>query len=301
MGALLWVDGQPSKQNPVVVSAWDAGLQHGVGLFETMRVTRAGVGHWQRHLQRLMAAALDLEFPAVVLADELAAAVDAAAADIHLREGEVARLRLTVTGGLSRVLQPGPSLVDSRATILVTSELLPTWPEHWFSHGASVESSTSRLAAQDPMAGYKTLNYWWRLRELSAARARGLAEVLLLSGGSNVVGGMVSNLFLRQGNRLMTPSTRQDVDPTLLVHSNDAVAPALPGITRALVCELAAELGMTVAFQRVGRDELWAADEVFLTNSLLGVLPVTQLDGRPIGRATPGVLSRELHQCLGFA
>ena len=115
------------------------------------------------------------------------------------------------------------------------------------------------------------------------AAAGGAGEALFVGADGSVREGASSNVFLLEGDRLITPAQNQHL---------------LPGITRPLVAELAAEMGRTVDHETVSISRLMEAAEVFVTSTTLLVMPVVSIDGRPIGNGNTGPVARELAERL---
>ncbi|MGH8809645.1 MAG: aminotransferase class IV, partial [Noviherbaspirillum sp.] len=113
------------------------------------------------------------------------------------------------------------------------------------------------------------------LRE-RAKRADGSAEAILIRNG-RVTEGAASNVFIVQGGRVRTPPKDNSL---------------LPGITRDLVVELLRDGGIACLEEKISRRELVAADEIWITSSMMGIAPVTRLDGRSVGSGTPGAVWR---------
>jgi branched-chain amino acid aminotransferase len=111
------------------------------------------------------------------------------------------------------------------------------------------------------------------------ARERGGFEAILLDAGGHLTEGTVSNFFVVEGGRLLT---------------SPAPAGGLPGITREAVLELARAAGIEVSEERLPASLLQGCQEAFLTNTSWEVLPVVQVDDRPIGEGIPGPVARDL-------
>ena len=122
-------------------------------------------------------------------------------------------------------------------------------------------------------------NYHWldMVRALFDAYDRGGETAITVDGGGHVVEGPGFNLFAVHGERLATPERG-----------------VLPGITRRTVIELAQLAGYGVERRAVGADEVRRADEVFITSTAGGVMPVTRVDGAPVGGGRPGPITRRL-------
>jgi len=181
-----------------------------------------------------------------------------AAAVAALRDAEGVEddvmLRITLTGGL------GPSV---GATLWMRAYRLPPPLRH---AGAVVDLGQWWAHAHDPFCRHKSLNYWTRRRAYESAHELGFDEVLSLgglSGARTIWEGSRTNIFAVRGRTLMTPALD---------------GPLVPGIMRRLVLERARELDLAIVRERgLHLSELASADEVFLTNSVRGVIPVARL------------------------
>ncbi len=307
------------------IGAFDAGIQHAVGLFETMTggsVTRgiegprshgeeheAWVLQLDEHLDRLARSARALGLSDRLKTSALAHAVLETVVRARLPK---ARVRLTITGGdlsLLAAARARTAAPETDPTIMIAVQPATAYPPELFQRGARLALADARANPLQPFEGHKTLNYWWRLRELQQAAARGADEALILSVTNHLAGGCVSNLVLIKDDRLITPIARgeepgapaepepQSDDPTLPPFAPapgkpakppgaPAIAsPVLPGVTRRWLIDRADRMGLRIEKRLVTLQDLLDADEAMLTNSSWGVLPVTALEGSPIGPA----------------
>ena len=147
--------------------------------------------------------------------------------------------------------------------LLVTARKHRPVPPAWYEKGAEVMVAPWRRDARAPLVGHKTLNYWEGILTHEEAAERGCADALYVGLRGELLEGCVTNVFLVVKNKLITP----------------ALPGVLPGVTRKVVMEIA-----RVKERRVRLKELWKADEAFLTNSLVEILPITR----------PGLLTRRI-------
>ena len=281
------------------VAAMDAGLQHGVGLFETMsaRATDGAVRitRLEAHMDRLAASAAALGLAETVRTGPLA---DAVKLTVERSALPRARVRLTLTGGDLNLLGREGQPKRREPTILIVAQPAPDRPTRaGDSGGVTAVIADARANPLNPLEGHKTLNYWWRLRELQAAAAKGAGEAIVFQVTNYLCGGTVSNIFCAKGGRLITPIARgeeQEAAPGRAV----APSPALPGVTRAAVIELANSRGVGVERRMVSIDDLMDADEVFATNAMWGVLPITRIEQKQITSGGAGELTRALAEAL---
>jgi len=274
------------------LSAHDAGVQHGVGLFETMQAFNGKVFRLEPHINRLVESAKQLGLASTLRPRPLADVVEHTLQANDLTE---ARIRLTVTGGdlsLLGAARSGGKSAKHEPTVLCVASAPTEYPPAFFDDGVTVVIADPKLNPFDPMAGHKTLNYWTRLRVLTEAAQRDAGEAVWLSVSNHLACGSVSNVILIKDQQLLTPFARgEEVEAAL-------PAPVLPGITRAAVLELAEEDDLPIHRKMLSISDLLEADEVMLTNSSWQILPVVQVEKEKIGEGKPGPITTDLRTKL---
>ena len=272
MGEWVCLNGRLMPADEARVSVFDSGFMQGIGLFETMRAYRGSVFRLQRHLDRLAASARALGWSIIPEPEELHEHVTQVLAAMGEQD---ARVRLTVTTGSLRPAEnPEP-----RLTIVASASPGGKYPDEYYAQGAAVMVSKWRQSRLDPTVGHKTTSYFARLASLREAHISGVFEALWLSDEGHVAEGTISSLFLVADGELRTPPLS---------------TPILPGITRATVIELAAAMNIPVHEVDMTLAEVQSADEVFLTNSMMEIMPVVRVDQPDVGTAKPGELTRRL-------
>ena len=282
----VWLNGQFVDRDRARLSVFDAGLQHGVGLFETTSAGGGAVFRLDDHLARLADSARRLR-----LTDSLRAGPLAEAVRLTLERSGLnrARIRLTITGGDLNLLQ-SQRQSPADPTVLIVAQPATEYPAALFERGARVVIADGRLNPLDPDGGHKTLNYWFRLRALQDAAAKGCSEAVWFSVSNHLMSGSVSNVFLVKGGTLLTPLARGE-EP-----QGGLPAPVIPGVTRRFIVEAAAGMGVGTGRQMLTVNDLLEADEVFLTNSSWGVLPVVAVEAEAIGDGVVGEITKRLRQ-----
>ncbi|WP_219974303.1 aminotransferase class IV [Rubrobacter xylanophilus] len=241
----------------------DRGYALGDGLFETMLCRGGRVPLLARHLarMRLGAEVLGMSLPAEA---ELAGAVAETVETNGLQDGVV---RLTVSRGVPEARGLLPTGRE-RATVVVQAHPYE-YPEELYRRGMEAITCGIRRNERSPLARIKSLSYLENVLARREAAARGADEAILLNTAGMLAGASAANVFLVRGRSLITP----EVD-----------AGALPGVARGVVVlELAPRLGLGVEERPVKPGELAAAEGCFLTNALMGIMPVRRVDGRPVG------------------
>jgi len=304
--ATVFCNGRFVEAGDAKVSALDAGLQHAVGLFETMlggvrTRTDADASAWvidlDAHIDRLATSAAQTGLWPGLRTPALAEAVLATVLRSNLPR---ARVRLTVTGGDLNLAARGSAGQPAQRsaiepTILIVAQPATSYPAQMLDEGVLVALADARANPFNPLESHKTLNYWWRLRELQTAGIKGAAEALVFDITNHLAGGCVSNAA--------SDDPEQDATPPPLP-AGMIPSCVLPGVTRARVLDwisLGASAHAGLANLRARRgpltiSDVLEADEVLLTNSSWGVLPVARVEGRQIGSGQPGPVARALRQ-----
>lgn len=269
----IWLNGRLVLAAEARVSAFDHGLLYGHGVFETMRAYRGRVFRLRAHLERLTDSARVLEIT-LPPRGELERAVSAVLEANRLND---ARIRLTLTGGegSARPVVPAPG----PATLVVAASPLAPLDAAVWEHGYQLCVAKTRRHSGSPLTRIKTTNYLENLLAHAEAVRQSADDAILLNERGDVTECCLSNLFIVRDKRVVTPS----LDCGLL-----------PGITRAAVLEVAAGCGISASEERVTLEQVAGANEVFVTNSIVEVLPVTALEGKRIGDGVPRSTTRRL-------
>ena len=257
------------------VSIYDTGFLHAAGLFETMRSYQDRVFRLADHLHRLLDSAQQLGLRLTQSADDLAQAVTAVLNANHLTD---ALIRLTVTSGATR--NPDPDNPPPN-TLIVTAQPLPCQDLDQINHGVMVVINPCKQNPHDPLVTHKTLAYFSRLIFLQQAQQKQAAEALIFSPTNHLIGACLSNVFLVRDHRLLTVPLD---------------APAFPGLTRRTVIELAQQNHIELEEKQLVIKDLLQADEIFLTNTVMELIPVSRVEQHVVGSEKPGPIYRRLHQ-----
>jgi branched-chain amino acid aminotransferase len=277
MNKAVSIDGQLVTGQDAKISVLDHGLLYGDGLFEGIRVRAGRIFRIEQHLARLELGArylgLDLPFDAEGRARIVRDTVRA----FGRKEAYV---RLLVTRG-EGPLGVDPTTCTQPTLVCIVAEIGLYTAEQRARGLSMITSSYRRPNADVQDVSIKTLNYLGSALAKQEAKRQGADEALLLNQQGRVAEASVANVFVLREKNLVTPP---------------AIDGCLEGINRGAVCELARELGFSVSERSLGRRDLLAADEVFLTGSGAGVVGVRSLDGRAIGRGRTGELTLELER-----
>lgn len=234
----------------------DRGFTLGDGLFETVLARAGELVRLDAHLDRLTAGCAAL---ALLPPDRAAAAglMRQALAEAGL-EGERAAVRLTLTAGSGGRGLDRPAALNPRLVATAAAAPQPTTP-------ARLVTASVRRNDQSPASRLKTLAYLDNVLARAEARDAGADEALMLNTRGELACAAAANLFWIKGGRLFTPALSCGV---------------LAGTARARVLAHAAEVGLAAQEVSAAPEALETAEAVFLTNALVGVRAVAQLDGR---------------------
>ena len=273
-GQHVWADGRLVPAGAAVLSASDRGVQLGDGVFETVRVFEGRILELPLHAARLAtsAAALEISMPDDVEARLRVAITELLAADGHVGPGLELSVRVTLTRGPveDRSLLPPRGVTP---TLLVQASRVGPPPADLLERGLSLAISSIRRDPRNPLAAVKTTSRADFVYARLEARRRGADDALFLTTDGHVAEAPSASLFLVRAGELATPSLACGV---------------LVGTTREWLLAWAGRVGLTAREALLAPDDLFAADEAFLASSVAGVLPVTRVDGRPIGPGAPG-------------
>ncbi|MBN1510848.1 MAG: aminotransferase class IV family protein [Phycisphaerae bacterium] len=259
------------SRSEAAISVDDGAFLHGAGLFETMRAEQGRVFRLEQHVQRLMNSAERLLFP--LDRGRLPSAEQFV--ELLRRNGVTrGRVRLTVSAGSVRNATGEPN-----PTICSTAGGSADYPEEFYRNGVAVLISRCRVSPSDPVAGHKTTNYLPRLLALREAQTQQCAEALWFTTENLLAEGSISNVFVVKGGTVLTPRLE---------------TPVLPGIARAVVLELCREASIPTDERALSINDLLDADEVFLTNSVMQVMPVIRVERKDIAEGRPGPVARQL-------
>ena len=280
--ALCWINGDIIPAHSARISVMDHGLLYGDGVFEGIRFYNRRAFRLQTHLQRLWRSAAALRLVIPMSPAGLTQAIHATIAAFELEDGY---LRLVVTRGGGRMgLDPANC---TRPEMFIIADQLSMVNERVREQGARViVAATRRLGADGLDPRIKSLNYLNHILARMEASNAGADEAILLNSQGHVAEGTADNLFIVRDGALLTPPCCDG---------------ALEGITRAVVMELAQQIGVSCRETTLGPYDLYTADECFLTGTGAEIIPVREVDGRSM-RKCPGPIFQQLNalyqQCV---
>lgn len=266
----VWIDGELRPPERAVLPVWDHGLLYGDGVFEGVRLRNGALYRIDEHLARLRNSSrfldLKLQFDEPAILDGIAGTATANGLDD-------AHVRVIHTRGVGL---PGldPRRCSRTSLLILTYPFPPLLGSEPI---ALIVSSVIRKAPRSVDAAVKSLNYLDGILAKMQANAAGAGDALMLDAQGYVAEATGTNVFCVTGGVLRTPT----------------LTAALPGITRKTVLDLAEADGIPTRVEVLTPGELYLADEVFLTGTAAGIVPIDSIDGRPLPDA-PGTVTKRL-------
>ncbi|MFF2890567.1 aminotransferase class IV [Paenibacillus sp. NPDC057967] len=265
----IGLNGNVVEAHEAVISVYDHGFLYGLGLFETFRTYKGRAYLLERHMERLKAGCTELGIPFGMSIGELEAWISRLLRENELKDGYI---RLTVSAGEGALGLPTGDYEQPNIILLVKE--LPPVNEEAMRSGKELRLLRTMRNTPEGSVRFKSLHYMNNImakRELLGLAgeedahpmpAQPGAEGLMLTREGWLSEGIVSNLFFFLGGIVRTPAIDTGI---------------LPGITRQRVLELAAEAGYVAEEGHYRWEELAAADEIWMTNSIQELVPITQL------------------------
>lgn len=271
----IYLNGSMVDKDKAVISVFDHGLLYGDGVFEGIRSYNCLVFKFKEHIDRLYrsAEAIELKIP-MSKPDMMKAVIDT----LKVNALKDAYIRLVVTRG------PGDLGLDPRKckapTVFIITDRIKLYPEEFYKNGLKIVTAKTRrnlTTALNPKI--KSLNYLNNILAKIDAIKAGTEEAIMLTYNDYVAECTGDNIFIISKGKLFTPPS--DVG-------------ALEGITRDAVISLAGKAGIQFEQKMLKMEDLYAADEVFLTGTAAEIIPVTAIDDHKINGGKPGNITGRL-------
>jgi branched-chain amino acid aminotransferase len=267
------------QDHEAVISVFDHGFLYGDGVYETIRSYGCRIFMRDQHLSRLFrsAEAIGLKIP-IPLSQWTDILHEAMARNEVGTTHRDAYLRITVSRGAGDI-GLDPALCPSPTVVVMAKPLMPP-ALHLYEKGVNVIiASTKRNLPSALSPQIKAINFLNNILAKREAIAAGAFDSILLNWEGHLTEGTISNLFVVMDGRLRTPALACGL---------------LDGITRGIVIQLAEELRIPVDEGHFTSDQLYQAQECFLTNTSMEIMPVVLVDNNQVGDGKPGPLTLKL-------
>jgi D-alanine transaminase len=275
--SLVWINGTVSPLDGATVSLEDRGFVFGDGVYEVVRTYGGKPFEMDAHMARFERSAAGIELALPKPMAEIAAIALELLGRVDFPE---TMLYFQLTRGSARRYHPFPE--NTPPTLVIWAQPLGHVPEALREDGAAAITHPDQRWARCDL---KTICLLPNVLAKEHAKRAGAYEALLVRDGL-VTEGSSSNVALVKDTTVVTPIADNRI---------------LPGITRDVVLRLAREAGFSIEERDVRESELFEADEVFVLATTAEVLPITTIDGRPVGLGRPGPVTTRLLQALRAA
>jgi branched-chain amino acid aminotransferase len=269
MDVMVYLNGSLLPLGQARVSVLDYGFLFGYGLYETIRAYHGRPFRLDRHLERLAGAAGELGIR-LDLASLRRGVLDTVRANGFAET----RVRITVSIG-EGTMTPDLRSCASPTVLVLAGEYHP-YPAEKYAQGFRAVVSAIRRNSRSPVTFMKSANGMENMLARQEARGAGADEALFLNDRGFLTEASGSNLFLVDRGVVKTPRLGSGI---------------LPGVTRAAVFEVAGRVGLPISEVNLRPEQLQAADEAFLSNSLIEVMPLTAVGDWVVGCGVPGPLT----------
>jgi len=276
MTTVVYLNGRFVQPEEAKISLFDHGYLFGDGVFETLRAYDGKIFRLGEHLRRLYQSARYFHLTIPSSSEGLS---DLCYETLSKSGLENAYLRVTVSRGAGgRGIDPEGC---KDPTLSIIAKAVPLYPQECYETGMATKIVRIEKTSDNALSSQvKCCNYLNNILAKIELNQEGLLEGFLLNSKGFIAEGTVSNVFIVKRGRLLTPSPANG---------------CLQGITRNAVIEIAgSRCGIAVEEGDLTRNDLYAADECFITNTIMELMPVKSVDGRRIGSATPGSMTQRL-------
>ncbi len=271
----VYINGKLYPKEEAKVSVFDHGLLYGDGVFEGIRCYNGNIFKLEEHVDRLYDSAEAISLQIQLTRDQLKDAVVSTLKANNLKDSYI---RLVVTRGVGK-LGLDPFNCEASQLIIIT-DTIQLYSKELYENGLDaiiVQTIRNHSNALNPTI--KSMNYLNNILAKIECLNAGAAEGIMLNTDGYVAECTGDNIFIVKDNEIITPPVSAGI---------------LIGITRNVVIELAKETGVTVKEEQMTQDDLFNADECFLTGTAAEIIPVASIDGRKIATGKPGKITLSL-------
>lgn len=273
----IYLNGKIVPSKEAMVSVFDHGFLYGDGIYETMRVYDGVVFKLEEHLKRLYRSALLIGLMVPLDIDHLKIAIYETLIANALRNAYV---RLTISRGRGSIgLDPD---FCPEPTIVIIAQEFKEYPKAFYKNGISLIISETRRNLKEAInPRIKSLNFLNNILAKIEAKKRNAYEAIMLNVYGKLTEGTISNVFFYKDGILCTPSLDCGI---------------LDGITRGMIIELARREGLKVKEGKFTKKDIYSAEEVFLTNTTMEVMPVLKIDDQKYAVGNISKLLRTIYR-----
>jgi branched-chain amino acid aminotransferase len=274
----VFINGKYLRPGNATVSIESAGFMYGDGLFETIKCNDGEIFNFNLHLERLFFSLRVLRFNPSFTAEYIKTEAKNLLARNNLLKGDavikiiIARKSYTDRFRFNYMQEPD---------LIITAKRLKGYPQSFYKNGIKLKSSSIiRTAMRNEIYRHKMLNYFENIYAKNEAYDDEAQEAVFLTRDRVILEGASSNIFIIKNNMVLTPSSNLNI---------------LPGITRKIIIDICRKNRIRISERKLHYFNITEADEMFVTNSIMGVMPVCMFDTYKIGNCKiPGRLTENI-------
>ena len=261
------------QENDFSLSPFSRALHYGDGVFETIRSYNRSVFRFDRHMQRFFNGLKTLKIVTKLKQQDIYDAVRGL-----IRKNRLYDASIKILGFRHGADGPTPPS-GAHADILILARPFDSTKKMLYERGIRACFASSRRNVHSVVTSIKSLNYLENILGRIEAREKGVDEALFLNTSGQIAEGATSNLFIVKNKKIVTPPLHAGI---------------LDGITRDVVIQLAKDKNIHCKEKDLFHDDLMRAEEAFLTNSLMEIMPLVLVDDRVIGDGKPGPVTLQM-------
>ena len=274
MNQFLFLNGKIVPDIEANISSDDRGFLYGDGIYETLRSYNGKPFKLAEHLERMRHSAEQLRISFAYTNADIGEWVNEL---IEKNCSLNAYIRITLSRGTGGSRLQMDDNIDP--TTLIQAKPLTPYDKKLYEEGMSLVVSHSRRSTSCPISRHKSTNLLESILLKEEAKRRSAHETIIMNTDDYVAECVVSNIFLVKDGSVVTPSLDTNI---------------LPGITRRTVLDLCKESNIPAGEEPFKTEALLNADEVFITNSLMEIMPVSKIEGYKIGETIPEKITQQL-------
>ena len=274
MANYIFLNGKIIPVTEGSISTGDRGFLYGDGIFETLRTYNSEPFKLAEHLERMRCSAEKLK----IFFEYTSAEISETITKLLEKNGvQDAYIRITLSRGEGgSALQMSDGL---KSTILIQAKSFTPYDEKLYTEGMSLAISEHRRSTTNPISRHKTTNLLTSILLKQEAGSKSAHDSIVLNTDGYVAECIVSNIFMVKDGSVITPSLDTNI---------------LPGITRSTVLDICRDSSISAREECFKIETLIKADEVFITNSLMEIMPVSKIEDNKIGKTIPGKITQQL-------
>ena len=271
----VWINGELVDKSQASVSVYDHGLLYGDGVFEGIRVYNGKIFQCDAHIDRLFASAAAIRLKVPYTKEQIVEAMEQSVSANGISDGYI---RLVITRGVG-TLGLNPFKCPSPVVFVIADQIAIYSPEMYENGLDVIIAKTRRISPEMFPPSVKSCNYLNNIMAKIEAIDAGVPEAIMLNAAGQVAEATGDNVFIVSDGVIITPPVEAGI---------------LDGITRRVTIKLAKELNIPLIERAIEVDELYGADECFLTGTAAEIIAVRKVNDRVIGEGKAGPITLKL-------